>query len=240
MIEGSYGQVRCIISDRDAAVTSKKFRRGIYNKYGIGWIFLKSRGKSFRAEKMIGYVKTHLSMAMKAHPGEKNWTRFLEGIVKYYNSQHVTGTNVIRSSVNKENYMKLLEQLYNSKEPTLMFNVATSRNFLPKTQRMLWKYAVGDVVLLYRKSNYKLKQSIFSKNSVLGAFDDTTPRTIKSLYLKANGLLFLTPVYRLAGLNDYYYESELRPFREDATAANNGGDEEGAIVRPSGNANASR
>jgi hypothetical protein len=208
MIERHYGELHTIVSDRETALRSKKFRRGILKAYGISWLFLLSRSKSFHCERMIRYCKERISMAMKAHPGEKNWTKFVDGVVSDYNRQYIKGTKIVRSSVNKHNYISLLEQLYKTKSPTMLFNIASSSNFTPRTTKMLWKFKIGDRVLAERKQNYKEKTHAFLKTSVHGAYSPIT-RVIEGLFLKSNGVLFLTPVYKLENIKGYFYENSL-------------------------------
>jgi hypothetical protein len=226
MIEGSYGEIRLIVSDRDVAVTSKKFRRGIWEKYGIRWTYLRSRSKAFRAERQIRTLKERLSTAMRANPEERDWTVFLPGILRDYNSQKIEGTNVRRNSVNKKNYLGLLEQLYKSKDPDLLFNISSSVNFSPEMRRELFRFSAGDPVLLRKTADYGQKTSTFDKVSVRGSFG-TKVYKVRQANLKANGTLFYTPVYSLAGLRGWFYDAELIPadfFRRDAaTAADEGG-----------------
>jgi hypothetical protein len=224
MIEGSYGEIRHIVSDRDVAVTSKKFRRGIWDNYGIRWTYLRSRSKAFRAERQIRNLKERLSTAMRANPGEDDWTRFLPAIIKDYNSQKIPGTDIRRNSVNKNNYMSLLEDLYQSKDPDLLFNVSSASNFSADMKRELFRFAVGEAVLLRKSADYTSQKSIFDKASVRGNFGPK-PYTIRAASLKANGTLFYTPVYSLRGLRGWFYDSELIPatfFRDASSAADEG------------------
>jgi hypothetical protein len=208
MIEQNYGEIHTIVSDRETALTSRRFRRGILKAYNIKMIFLLSRSKAFHSERLLRYCKERLSMAMKAHPGEKDWTRFISKIVANYNSKQIPGTTIVRNSVNKDNYLELLEQLYRTKAPTMLFNLSSSANFTPKTSKMLWKFSVGDRVLVERKQNYKEKNSAFLKTSVHGAYAPTA-HVIEGLFLKSNGVLFLTPVYKLKDVKGYFYENSL-------------------------------
>jgi hypothetical protein len=219
MIEESYGEIRTIVSDRDVAVTSQAFRRRIAREYSISWIFLRSRpAKAFRAERMIYFMKRRLSVALAANPGTLDWSKYVAPIVAEYNARKIRGTGIRRSSVNKDNYMRLLEEIYRSEEPGLLLNIASGANFTPATRRKMWKYRVGDRVLLRRPLDYHLDKSVFDKPTVLGSYGART-FVVQRLLLKSNANLFLTPVYGLSGIKEYYYESDLLPDDSSADAA---------------------
>jgi hypothetical protein len=224
MIEESYGSIRTIVSDRDVAVTSQAFRRGILKEYSISWIFLRARpSKAYRSERMISFLKRRLSVAMAANPDVNDWSVFVRGIVDEYNARKIRGTTIKRSSVGKDNYMDLLEELYRSEEPSLLLNIASGANFTPATRRKLWRYSVGDRVLLRRELDYHIKKSAFDKPTVLGSYAPRT-RLVQRLLLKSNANLFLTPVYGLSRIKEYFYEKDLVPddsSRPDASAAAN-------------------
>jgi hypothetical protein len=48
MVEKNFNYVGHIITDRDAAVTSEKFRSKMKSEFGISWTFLRSRSKAFK------------------------------------------------------------------------------------------------------------------------------------------------------------------------------------------------
>jgi hypothetical protein len=209
MIEESYGEIRNIVSDRDSAVTSAKFQRGIYHTYGVKFTFLRSRSKAFKAELMNKFMKRRLSIAMKANPNETDWTKFVPGIVKDYNSQKIPGTNITRDSVNKHNYMQLLEQLYKSKDPSMLFNISAGMNVSPETRKIIWRYNVGDKVLLNRDPDYTEGKDAFLKTSVKGAYGEKV-YTIKNLVYKTSKWT-IVPTYRLKNIKGLFYEAELLP-----------------------------
>jgi hypothetical protein len=208
MVELSMGEIRCLVSDRDAAVTSLKFRESLLRKYGVSWIFLRSRSKAFRAESMIAYMKRRLSMALKGSGG-RDWVRYIEGIVQDYNARPVTGTNIVRKRVNKVNYVDLLAQLYKSPDPTMLFNTTSGSNYTEETKRVLFAYSPGQKVLLNKKADYTVTKRTFAKTSVEGAYGERV-YVVKSQILKTNYYIHV-PVYRLEGLKGAYYESELLP-----------------------------
>jgi hypothetical protein len=212
MLEESFGDIRTIYSDRDVA-TSAKFRRGIFQAHGVKWNYLRAFNKCHLAENAIRWFRQKISVAMEANPGA-DWTSFVRGVVDHYNSQPLPNSNVIRSSINRDNYMSKLSQIYKSSDPDLLFNVASGGNFTPETERVLFRYKVGDSVLLNRKFDYEDKGGSFAKTSHLGVYSKTV-YTIAKLVLKSNASLFLVPTYRLKNkLGLYYQDSLIRvPFR---------------------------
>ena len=159
-------------------------------------------------------MKERLSTALKFNrQGDNNWIKHIATIVAARNRETIRGTGIVRNSVTKHNYMKVLEELYNSTDPTIMFNVANlnSEDLAPWLTKKIWKYEKGSKVLLAREANYKLKKNLFAKRSILGAYDDQRVYKIKSRALKPNKDFFVTPVYSLYSTSGWYYESELIP-----------------------------
>jgi hypothetical protein len=208
MIEGTFGDIRKIYSDRDVA-TSSKFRRGIFRAYGITWDYIRARNKAHLAEAAIKYVRTHLSIALEANPGA-DWKSFLGGIVDHYNSQPLPNTDVVRSSVNKSNYMEKLSRIYRTSDPDMLFNLASAGNFTPETERVLFRFRKGQSVLLNRQADYEASKDAFTKSSRVGTYGRRV-YTISKLVMKSNASLFLVPTYRLRGKVGLFYEANLLP-----------------------------
>jgi hypothetical protein len=212
MLEESFSDIRVVYSDRDVA-TSAKFRRGIFRTHGVVWKYLRNNSKAFLAENGIRHFRSAVSVALEANPG-KDYRQFIPGIVNHYNAQPLPNTNVIRSSINADNYLSKLSQIYKTTDPDMLFNVASGGNFTRETERVLFRYKVGDRVLLNRKADYEQKTTAFDKASHLGTYGKTV-FTIRKLVLKSNAGLFLVPTYRLEGRLGLYYEKSLIkvPFR---------------------------
>ena len=170
---------------------------------------------SFKAERMIRYVKDHLSQACRANEN-KRWLHLLPAVCESYNNQNVTGTSIKRKTVSQYNYIGLLEQLRQSTAPTMLFNLATTTSYPPTVEKLLFRLKIGDRVLFARRSDYTVKDfNHFEKPSQLGAFG---PRvyTIVGRAGKNNGDLFICPVYKLSSpetglLSSWAYEDELKP-----------------------------
>ena len=159
-------------------------------------------------------MKERLSMALQLNrQGDNNWIRHIESIVSARNKETIRGTSIVRNSVTKHNFMKVLEELYNSTDPTMLFNLASTSSdaYAPWLAKKIWKHDLGAKVLLSRDANYQLKKDFFRKKSILGAYDEKV-YTVKSRELKGNKF-FLTPVYTLSPTrgDSKYYESELIP-----------------------------
>jgi hypothetical protein len=212
MIENTYGLgLNHFISDRDVVALSERFRTSIKKTYGINWSFLKSRSKSFRAERAIRFLKDRLSIALMTNwKKSKNWIQYIDGILDEYNSKNVTGTRIQRKTVNKSNYVRVLEQVYRTKNPEALQNIQTGSNYSPGLRKKLFRYSLGDLVVLANRANYTKKLSAFSKPSVAGSYGQKK-YAITRQRMKNNGNIYLTPVYGLEGLSGLFYPSELRP-----------------------------
>lgn len=224
--ESAISDVRCILSDRDSVATSVRFRRTLLKKYSVSWLYLRSKGKATFAENQIRYVKQALSMALEAHPTERDWTKFLPGIVAHHNDGFVGDTGVRRKAVNKRTYMSLLERLYGSTQPDLLINVASSENVSPELGKSLWRYEIGQEVLLRIGSSYVEGGGKFAKPSAAGSFSRKTYVIVKRV-LKSSGDFFLCPLYRLRGVRGLLYEADLLPVnfqRPDASATDSSHD----------------
>lgn len=154
-------EVRTFVSDRDSVVT-RIFRDYIKKRYNISWIFLYNRSKSFRAETMISYLKERLATGMDgSNDGE--WVKLLPGIIRDYNSKMIKGTKIRRTSVNKHNYMDFLAKKFDTDYPSLMINGMTGHVFIPEFNRKLFKFQIGEKVLLRSDSAYSSKKKTFKK-----------------------------------------------------------------------------
>lgn len=159
---------------------------------------------------MIRFLKQRLSIAERAN-GDGRWAVHLPGILRDYNAQNVPGTDVRRSGVNQDNYLALLAKLYRSPDPSMRFNMAESFHYPSALSRYLWKYAVGDRVMVARRVDYDLRdKNYFEKPSVAGSFGPAV-HTVAACKTKLNADLFLNPAYALKGLSGLFYESELTP-----------------------------
>ena len=161
---------------------------------------------------MIRFVKERLSIAERAN-GDGRWVIHVPDLIKDYNNQIIKDSgNVRRKSVNKHNYLDLLEKVHKSSSPSLLFNMGDvpEQSALSK---FIWKYQVGDKVLMSRKDSGALKGDsslYFEKPSVKGTFGPKVYE-IAGRHTKTNSKLFLCAVYSLKGLPGKYYQTGLSP-----------------------------
>jgi hypothetical protein len=208
MIANDFPVVKTFITDRDTAISGKAFQDRILEQRGVSWIHLMNREKAFLAENGIGIMKERLDMACAS---DNNWVDKIADILEAYNDRFVTGTNIRRRDVNKDNWIKVLMQRYDTRDPYPLFNLGQAGNLSEGRQRRLrFRFAVGDKVRLSNRANYTTKGSAFWKSSEKGSYG---PRVyeVEEVRLKSNKDLFLSKVYALKGLKGLFYETELIP-----------------------------
>lgn len=191
-------QVSTIYSDRDSVAASRSFRKRLMSTYRIRWYFLKSRHKSYLAERLIGLVKTKLSQAL-AHSfvkrGQnkpaKRWIDFVQPFVDEYNAQRVPGTKYKRKSVSRENYSDFLKQLFGG-DPNydLRFNSFSIGEFdhHPRWNSQVFKFNLGDRVRVSRKADWAdpdNRGATFKKATMQGSFGNKI-YTVVGRQLRAN------------------------------------------------------
>jgi hypothetical protein len=175
--------IETIISDRDSVATSKSFIDTLKKKYGIKWFYLYKNSKSWLAEVHIYSVKKKLSQATWASK-TKCWIKYLPTILKEHNTETIKGTSYKRQAIQKENFAHFLQQLLKSDEPELRFSSSRIGEFKHAMwNKRIFKFALGQKVLLAKKANWKKPISAFHKASVKGTFD-STPVTISGRQLR--------------------------------------------------------
>lgn len=216
MVEVAYDGIRLLISDRETALTSLSFMRKMKKDFNINFMFLKSRSKSFLAERGIRTAKEALSIACSMNKSKK-WTEFIEPFLKSYNSKRIKGTTYKRSSVNRNNYMDFLRQVLKADDASIFFNVSSfsDKSLSGKNASKIWKFKVGEKVLLSQSADYTLDPKNFPKKSVTGAYPSGVIYEVTSRKLKTTSDMFLTPVYEIKGpkgeMSGIYYQTELVP-----------------------------
>jgi hypothetical protein len=213
MIEKDFAYVTTFVSDRDTAVSGEAFQRRIKKELGIDWLHLPNRDKSFLAEEKIGFLKDRLSQGMKLRspPKDKVWVDLIPGVLADFNNRFVTGTRIRRSDVTKSNQLDILRQRHGVSDPTVLFNNAVVGKLSDRMEKRLqFRFRVGDKVRLSNTANYELKSNYFAKKSVKGSYSAKV-YTVTAVRLKSNRDLFLSQVYKLRGLQGYFYDRELIP-----------------------------
>jgi hypothetical protein len=218
-------QVAVIYSDRDSVAQSEAFRTDLMERYNIRWHFLRSRHKSFLAERLIGYVKTKLSQALenaarrkRTEGPVKRWVTFVEPLVKIYNDQKIGSTGYRRRSVSRENFNDLLRRLFgNDDNYDLRFNSYSVGEFDHRTawNAKIFKFDLGDRVRVSRKADWTDPENRlgFAKPSSRGAYGKKTYPVIGRQLRSNKDFDRLVPVYSLgempSGAGFTFYEEDL-------------------------------
>ena len=223
-----YPHAYAFLSDRESALTSRRFQQRMKERFGVQFFFLRGRHKSFHSERAIRTVKTALGVAMKAN-NTKKWSDYLATVVQDYNAKKVPGTTFRRSEVNRDNFQSFLAQLTKTNDPASLWNVTTldDDSLSPRARQVIWKYQKGDLCYLSIKADYTLKTKAELKVKTFPKFSLTGPywKVYKVLdrKLKASGKYLLTPCYVLADvetgrrLHGIFYQTELRPVLKPQT-----------------------
>lgn len=161
-----------VITDRDAAVTTAKFRDYIKDKYGVSWNVLHNRNKAYLAEKMVQYVKRLLSIYMSANNSSR-WVDYIEPITKIHNSSPIPGTSYSPNQIDWNNFDHYIGQRYKDPNYQQSLNLAYI-NRIPKEANTIFKFGLGDRVRVNRKVYPDLSQrsKIFDKPSVVGTYGE--------------------------------------------------------------------
>jgi hypothetical protein len=170
--ESDLVSLHTILTDREPAIwkSPESFQADMKREYGIDFQFLRRWHKAFAAERAVRDIKYKLSMSLLERGGQK-WVGLLPEIERRHNAELVPGTEFRRNQINDSNWMKFLDQLYESKDATLMFNsrsvdyqsIASTR-----WKRLLFRFAPGQKVLASRSGVHQKGQ--FDKNTVLGTY----------------------------------------------------------------------
>jgi hypothetical protein len=205
------GNVRVIITDRDSVALSARFRNKIASTYGVRWFFLKKGHKSYLAERFVGFLKKKLGQALSLWGG-KNWLGYLAEAVEAYNNERVPGTSYKRKNVIRKNFNRFASQLL--KEPKLDTRFSSFKAGPFKNRdwnKRIFRFELGQKVLLARKADWSKKPYRFVKISELGGFGPSV-YTVSGRQLRANKRFDrYIPVYSLKELGPslHFYEREL-------------------------------
>ena len=218
--------VRVLLSDRESALHSRHFVARLKDELGINAQFLAVRSKAYAAELALRWMKVRLSRAMVAK-GTRCWTVLVDPIVRSHNAQRIPGTRYRRVDVNKNSWLDVAEQILSARarraggdgrvdDAGAVFNTASvgeaglSRE---RWKRKLFKFRLGDKVLLSRRSDYRDKTA-FPKPSVDGAYGERV-HTVIGAYLRDTIRLEKVTVYKLRDdvsgepMRGFYYDNEL-------------------------------
>jgi hypothetical protein len=217
--------VRVVLSDRESALHSARFIERLRTELGINAQFLQVKNKAYAAELALRWMKVRLTRAMIAK-GTRCWTALVDPIVRSHNVERVPGTRYRRVDVNNNSWLEVAAQKLEAdsrrggggpmEDVTTAFNTGTtSESQIPEAWRKrLFKFRVGDRVLLSRRSDYRETNKTFPKPSVEGAFGSDT-YTVIGAYLRNTRTLEKVSVYKIRSdaskrtVPGFYYDNEL-------------------------------
>ena len=174
--------IETILSDRETAITSPKFRKLMFEKYGIKFNFITRYNKAWSSEAAIHVTKDRLSQAL-VNNGKK-WLALLEEVINTHNRTVIEGTTFTPNQINFKNFYDYLKELHDFKDVTMSFNTNSidSRSIIQDNWiKKIFKFNHDDRVFA---SNYALEgRKVFGKQSVRGTFSKT-PFVIKRIKLR--------------------------------------------------------
>jgi hypothetical protein len=147
--------------------------------------------------------------------GDHRWLKYIEIVTRDYNDRPVTGCQMKRNEVTRENEMQLLAQKLGADDVAPVFNTRLLRSFSDKTRKALgFAFDRGDRVLLANDVNHETTARLatggaFTKKSVVGSFGSKI-YTVAEAYLRANRTHYVM-CYSLQGLPGIWYSYELTP-----------------------------
>ena len=211
--------VTTVYSDRDTVVTSRNFRARVVARYNVNWYFLKKGSKAYLAERYIGFVKTKLSQALESRETPtKNWVQFVQPLVAEYNKTKIEGTTYSRQSVDSNNFQHFLQQKFKTDDPETRFSGFKMGPFVnERWNTAIFKFGLGQRVLLARASNWKEQKRGFEKRSTLGGFGSAVYTVSARQLRQSAGKNKFVAVYALEefGNSLHFYEAELRALNSE-------------------------
>jgi hypothetical protein len=193
------------------------------NRFNIRWHFLRSRHKSFLAERYIGYVKSKLSRALEratARKGKlvKRWVDYVGPLTDLYNGEKIGGTSYRRKAVSRENFNHLLKQLFGG-DPhyDLRFNGFSVGEFRHRSRwnKRIFKFELGERVRVNRRADWGDPENRlgFVKPSTRGAYGKKSYPVVGRQLRADKTFTKYVPVYALGetppGSGYTFYESDL-------------------------------
>ena len=201
-----------LIVDRDVAISSRKFQERIYNLYKVDFCHLRSRSKSFAAERAIRTLKSLLSQSLALNDkGDNNWLKHLPSVLASLNNRFCRNTNIRRIDVNKDNELQVLAQVFGVKDFSPILNTKVLGNFSTEMYKAVgFKHKPGDKVQISRDANYRVKIDAFTKKSVEGNYTKRV-YTVDYGLLKSSNRHYFVHCYKLKSYPELVYSSEVIP-----------------------------
>lgn len=174
LVKGNlFPEISTLLSDREAAVASAKFRKKIKDDYLIDIFFLRRHSKSYSAEQSIGWLKREISIVLE-QTNSLRWIDVVDTIIARWNREKIPGTDFARDEVDESNFLEFMDQLYNLKDSSLSFNSRSIdyKTFLDADWRreLFGGFVVGQRIHVLQKSLLSEKARTFYKTSRKGYF----------------------------------------------------------------------
>ena len=189
--ESAFDVIRILVSDRESAVLSSKFRKKLLADRGINVVFIANRSKSYFAETFIRHVKKALSrtLAQVKHDNgnHKRWLEKLESITRYFNGKYAHNTKYRRKNIKRTNFNDYLKQLFNAEDASILFNMrgAIDVDQLAPNKWISKAFTLkkGTRVLVHKFALPAVSKEKFIKASVEGQFSNR-PKIVHGRLLK--------------------------------------------------------
>lgn len=155
MITGGYfPKVHRIISDNDRGIASPQVSEALEEQFGIPITYLKLRHKAYLAERTIKEIRWHLSQSLLSTGyNPTDWSGPLSRIVRRMNSKPIENTQFRPAQITSENFSRFLDERLGT-DSSFYTNTSSidGRTFSESsTTSKLWKFSVGDTVLISAK-----------------------------------------------------------------------------------------
>lgn len=168
---GKFDVVRTILSDRERALQSNRFRSWLEPRR-IKIFFMRGRLKAYMAETILGRFKTQLSISLAA-TGSDRWIEKLAQVVLKHNKTKQRGTSFDRRDINPGNYLEFVDELVGNAEAEFATGRQSYEGFSKTQRKELFKFAPGDQVTVSKVASYTeeaYKRPKFFKASSRGQF----------------------------------------------------------------------
>jgi hypothetical protein len=144
----------------------------------------------------------------------------LDPIVAEYNNEKIEGTSYKRRAVRSENFQHFLSQLFKTPDHELLWNSYKAGPFATASwNAKLFKFNLGDRVLVSFRANWKTAHSAFHKVTVAGGYTKQAFTISGRQLRKTKGHKEFVPVYSLLemgpSLHFYNHELKLAPLRQE-------------------------
>ena len=209
-------EARIILTDQEAALTSRAFRSKMQSLFGLELHVLKFRNKAHNAESQIARFRSAIAAAVALRGNTKSWVPLVEAYVNSVNAKVIPGTNppLRRIDVDASNFLDVIEARYGSADHAL--NNVEARGLSPQAMDAVFSYKLNSLCLLRAKYGLPTVTQQFYKPSQGGSFSRNIYRIVDRK-IKYTRQLSCALLYKLEGtdargrpLKGFFYEAEVR------------------------------